>query len=567
VTAMIEFELTDPEGRVKRLTLPDDSVIGKHADCDLRLSGWSVGQRHARIFRVPAGVFIDNLGAFTGIELDGERIEERQGPLGSQNLIGIGRYQLRLLEGMVPMSSACTEKNAGALDQPEQRDDQATATRAVSFADVTLKNVELHWRQRIHSSLLQALDLRRRDVSSMNDAELREEVGMQTRRIMADLEEEIPPEIDRDSLAQQVLDESVGLGPLEALLADVSVTEIMVNRHDEIYVERGGRLELHPASFSSERSVVGVIERIVTPLGRRIDEASPMVDARLKDGSRVNAVIAPLALRGASLTIRKFAKHRMTAEELVARGSMSEAMAEFLRICVVNRRNIVVSGGTGSGKTTLLNILSNFIPMGERIVTVEDSAELQLHHPHLVSLESRPANAEGKGLVGIRELVRNTLRMRPDRIVIGECRGAEALDMLQAMNTGHEGSLTTLHANTPRDALARLETMVLMAGMDLPLAAIREQIASAVNIIVQPTRHACGTRLITSIAEVTGMEGGRFQVQELFRFASQGHEPSRDGHIGKIRGSFTPCGMVPQFYESLAAAGLHMDMDIFREVA
>jgi pilus assembly protein CpaF len=351
-----------------------------------------------------------------------------------------------------------------------------------------------------------------------------------------------------------------GLGPLEALLADEGVSEIMVNRFDEIYVERGGRLVKHPLTFTGDRAVMGVIERIVAPLGRRIDESSPMVDARLKDGSRVNAIIPPLALKGPCLTIRKFAKRKLAATDLVKFGSLSPAMAEFLEVCVVARKNIIVSGGTGSGKTTLLNILSNFIPPGERVITVEDAAELKLHHEHLISLESRPANVEGKGAVPIRDLVKNTLRMRPDRIVVGECRGAEALDMLQAMNTGHEGSLTTLHANTPRDGLARLETMVLMAGMDLPLVAIREQICSAVDVIVQQTRFSCGTRMVTSITEITGMESGKIQIQELFRFHNQGYT----GPDGRIRGVFTGCDIVPTFYEELRAAGRELDIGIFK---
>jgi pilus assembly protein CpaF len=287
-----------------------------------------------------------------------------------------------------------------------------------------------------------------------------------------------------------------------------------------------------------------------------------MVDARLKDGSRVNAIIPPLALKGPCLTIRKFAKRKLTADDLVKFGSLSPAMAEFLEVCVSARKNIIVSGGTGSGKTTLLNILSNFIPPGERVITVEDAAELKLHHEHLISLESRPANVEGKGAVPIRDLVKNTLRMRPDRIVVGECRGAEALDMLQAMNTGHEGSLTTLHANTPRDALARLETMVLMAGMDLPLAAIREQICSAVDVIVQQTRFSCGTRMVTSITEVTGMESGKLQIQELFRFHNQGYT----GPHGRIHGHFTGCDMIPTFYEELRAAGRNVDITLFKPV-
>ena len=278
-----------------------------------------------------------------------------------------------------------------------------------------------------------------------------------------------------------MLNEAVGLGPLEELLADKDVSEIMVNSSQEIYVERNGRIALSPAIFSSDQAVMDIIERIVSPIGRRIDESSPMVDARLKDGSRVNAIIPPLAIKGPTITIRKFPEKRLAAKDLVLFESLSEDMADFLEICVKHKKNVIISGGTGSGKTTLLNVLSNFIPNGERVITIEDAAELKLNHDHLISLESRPSNAEGKGAVSIRDLVKNSLRMRPDRIVGGECRSAEALDMLQAMNTGHEGSLTTLHANTPRDALSRLETMVLMAGMELPLVAIREQIVSAID--------------------------------------------------------------------------------------
>jgi pilus assembly protein CpaF len=344
------------------------------------------------------------------------------------------------------------------------------------------------------------------------------------------------------------------------LLGDASITEIMVNRFDEIFIERAGQLQRYPMSFTSDRTVLGVIERIVTPLGRRIDESSPMVDARLKDGSRVNAVIPPLALKGPTLTIRKFAAKKLQPADLVAYGSISEAMVAFLRVCVVYRKNVIVSGGTGSGKTTFLNVLSNFIPDGERIITIEDAAELRLNHSHLISLEARPANAEGRGAVPIRDLVKNCLRMRPDRIVVGECRGGEALDMLQAMNTGHEGSLTTLHANSPRDALARLETMVLMSGMELPLQAIREQIASAVDIVVQQTRFPCGSRKIVSVAEVTGMEGGRIQLQELFRFERKGRSDQ-----GKVSGEFIACQALPTFYDDLQEQGAALDVGIFSQ--
>jgi len=373
--------------------------------------------------------------------------------------------------------------------------------------------------------------------------------------------------LERRVLDKHVPDDAVGLGPPEALLEDPSGSETMVNRFDEIYIERAGRLLKHPMTFTGNCAVMGVIERIVAPLGRRIDESSPMVDARLKDGSRVNAIIPPLALKGPCLTIRKFSKRKLTSDDLVQFGSVSEDMANFLRISVENRRNVIVSGGTGSGKTTLLNILSNFIPHHERVITVEDAAELKLHHAHLISLESRPANVEGRGAISIRELVRNTLRMRPDRIVVGECRGAEALDMLQAMNTGHEGSLTTLHANTPRDALARLETMILMAGMDLPLTAIREQITSAVHLIVQQTRFACGTRMVTNITEITGMESGKIQIQELFKFVNLGYvRLAVDDTNLKVQGYFTACNTVPHFYEELRDIGVPVDVDIFTAV-
>jgi pilus assembly protein CpaF len=435
--------------------------------------------------------------------------------------------------------------NKDALRTP----DLPQSTDMIAAAD------DVRWRRRLHARLLDGLDLRRRDVSSMSDAVLREEAGRLLAQLI-DTDPELPADIDRAALRQHVLDEAVGLGPLEGLLADEGVTEIMVNRFDEIFVERAGRLRRHPTGFSSERAVLGVIERIVAPLGRRIDESSPMVDARLRDGSRVNAVIAPVALRGASLTIRKFAQRRLEVDDLIAVGAIGAAMARFLCCCVEQRCNVLVSGGTGSGKTTLLNVLSNFIPIGERIITIEDAAELRLRHPHLVSLESRPANVEGRGAIHIRDLVRNALRMRPDRIVIGECRGAEALDMLQAMNTGHEGSLTTLHANTPRDAIARLETLVLMAGMDLPLTAIREQIASAIDIVIQQTRAADGRRRITSIVELTGMESGRIQLQELFRF-----QPPRDAESPD--GLFVGCGLIPSRFTAWRDAGVDIETDLF----
>jgi pilus assembly protein CpaF len=403
------------------------------------------------------------------------------------------------------------------------------------------------------------MDLRRKDVHSMSDEQLRIEAENLIDLIIERLRQELPRDVAVQKLRGNVLNEAVGLGPLESFLEDDTITEIMVNNHQEVFVERAGRLVNSGESFSSDQAVLSVIERIITPLGRRIDESSPMVDARLKDGSRVNAIIPPLAIKGPSLTIRKFAKNRLTFEDIINYGSINREMVEFLKVCVEQRKNIIVSGGTGSGKTTLLNVLSNFIPDGERIITVEDAAELKLYQPNLVSLEARPANLEGRGAVSIRELVKNTLRMRPDRIVVGECRGGEALDMLQAMNTGHDGSLTTAHANSPRDALSRLEVMVLMAGMDLPVTAIREQIASAVNIIVQQTRYSCGSRKISKITEVTGIEGSTIQLQDIFEFRQRGFSEQ-----GKVDGEFAATGFIPSFYETLKAIGVPVDLSIFR---
>jgi pilus assembly protein CpaF len=357
-------------------------------------------------------------------------------------------------------------------------------------------------------------------VSALSDKALRQEAEKCVAELIEDYPE-IDTELKKRVLITLVSAEAVGLGVLESMLSDPSITEIMVNRYDLIYVERNGKIHLHGAVFSSDMAVRAVIDRIVYPLGRRIDESSPMVDARLKDGSRINAVIAPISIHGACLTIRKFSQKTLSMQDLVKRESIDMMIAELLHICMTLRLNLIVSGGTGSGKTTLLNILAQCVTSEQRIVTIEDSAELQIKHPHVISLESRPANAEGSGQITIRDLVRNAMRMRPDRIIVGEVRGAEALDMLVAMNTGHEGSLTTLHANSPRDALARIETLVLMSNIGLPLQAIREQIASAINIIVQQTRLPCGRRLVTHVAEITGTESGVVQLQTLISFDMQ----------------------------------------------
>jgi pilus assembly protein CpaF len=362
---------------------------------------------------------------------------------------------------------------------------------------------------------------------------------------------------ERVRMLEQITDEILGLGPLEPLLRDATITEVMVNGPQQVYIERDGKLELTGVTFQNDEHVMKIIQRIIAPIGRRIDESSPMVDARLVDGSRVNAIIPPLSLVGPVVTIRKFAASPFTVEDLIRFGTATPEMFEFLEACVKARLNVFVAGGTGSGKTTTLNVLSSFIPDDERIVTIEDAAELQLRQEHVVTLEARPSNIEGKGAIPIRELVRNALRMRPDRIVVGEVRSGEALDMLQAMNTGHDGSMSTGHANSPRDMLARLETMVLMAGMDLPLRAIREQTASAVDLIVHQNRLKDGSRKIVSITEVQGMEGDVIVMQDVFTFEQTGVSE------GKIEGRLKPTGIRPKFAEKFEAAGIHLPPDTF----
>lgn len=416
---------------------------------------------------------------------------------------------------------------------------------------------------RIHQKLIEIMDLKSMTPEALNKAdekqilELKEKTTQAIARII-DGDQDIRTSEERQKFAKEVLDEALGLGPLEDLIEDSAVSEIMVNGKDQIFVEVRGKLTRTNLRFTSNKHLLGVIERIVAPVGRRIEEKTPMVDARLHDGSRVHAIIPPLALNGPTLTIRKFAKEILGWEQLVKLETITKEIADFLRGCVEARLNILISGGTGSGKTTLLNIMSSFIPQNERIITVEDSAELQLDQEHVVSLESRPANLQGEGSIDIRELVRNSLRMRPDRIIVGECRGGEALDMLQAMNTGHDGSMTTIHANNPHDCMGRLETLVMFTGMELPSKAIREQISSAINLVVQLNRFSDGSRKISHITEVTGLEGQNLGLQNIFTYKQKGIDKK-----GRVIGAFQPTGLVPKFMDKFREKGIRIPLGMF----
>lgn len=414
---------------------------------------------------------------------------------------------------------------------------------------------------RIHNELIRTVDLKKLLVDTKDDENKEKEVREKTKREISLIVDREAPELareDRSKMIKEILEEALGLGPLEDLLADPDVTEIMVNGYKRIFVEKSGKVQLSPVTFTSNDHLRRIIERIVTPLGRQINDSTPYVDARLKDGSRVNAVIEPLAIDGPALTIRKFKKGGITAERYMEFGSITKNMIDFLRICVENGLNVVISGGTGSGKTSLLNMLSSFIPSNERVITVEDAAELQLQQEHVVRLETRPAAMDGGNAIHIRDLIKNALRMRPDRIIVGECRDGAALDMLQAMNTGHDGSMTTTHANSPRECVARLETLCMMSGMDLPMRAIREQIAGAVNLIVQISRLSDGSRKILSITEVAGMQGDVVTLAEIFRFKETGYDKNR-----RIQGMFQATGTIPSFIQKLSDKGVVIPREIF----
>ncbi len=440
------------------------------------------------------------------------------------------------------------EKQRLAQRRAEQQRRAVQGPRAKSNSDsyADLKN---RIQQRLLAELDPSLDISRKD-------EVRRQIQDLFNAILAE-ENMVLSKAEKERLFEQVVADILGLGPLEPLLNDDTITEIMVNGPKMIFIEQKGKVGLSGTTFESDDHVLRIIDRIVAPLGRRVDESSPYVDARLGDGSRVNVIIRPLSLVGPTITIRKFSRTPLTVKDLIGFGSMTPEIAQFLRACVISALNVVVSGGTGSGKTTLLNVLSSFIPNDERILTIENAAELQLQQEHVVGLESRPPNIEGKGEVTIQDLVVNSLRMRPDRIIVGECRGGEALDMLQAMNTGHDGSLTTLHANSPRDALSRLEVLCLMSGMDLPVRAIKEQVASAIDLIIQQSRMRDGTRKITNVTEIQGMEGEMITMSDIFEYELTGYEG------GNIVGRFRATGIRPKFYERIEDSGINLPANIF----
>ena len=546
--------------------LPDGDfsmLVGRLSECDIVLPGNGVSRRHARIESMNGLLLIEDLNSTGGTYLNGQKTEGKM-VIADSDVVKIDEYTISVVPaGAAPAAAPVQQQQAPPPPPPpvRQKPPQQSQDFKKEFANASvLYEPEIRSLTRsIHEDILEKLNLSEGALKEINKADMRSKLENCLDRTLKERRHEIPSRIPMDLFRQALMDELVGFGPLSPLLRSPKISEIMVNGPNVVFVESGGKLFDSGVRFFNEQHLISIIQRIVEPLGRHVDDASPMVDARLPDGSRVNAIIPPLALHGASVTVRKFADKKLTTDDLIAFGSMTKEMALFLEEAVKARKNILVAGGTGSGKTTLLNVLSQFIPEGERVITVEDSAELKLTHPNLVNLEARPANIEGKGRITIRDLVINTLRMRPDRIIVGECRGAEALDMLQAMNTGHDGSLTTAHANNPRDALTRLENMVMMAGFELPSSAIREQIASALDLIVQQTRMVDGSRKVVKITEITGREGNQILMQDIFTFEQTGLDEK-----GRVQGYHTATGNIPQFVDEMRRSGrLNLDMSVF----
>jgi len=551
----LQLEIKRPDGQPTLFDIEAGVyTVGSDDDCKIRLSHDAVDPRHAILTVRDDGCWIEDLEAEGGTRVNGQPVRGRHEVLAGQ-LVGIGPFTLVIRRAGESAAGGAGEQPGKTSPSLEPETHREEVSARLAEPSPTQKQAV---KAQIHQELVARLDIKRLAASRIDREELEKRALDAIRDIVAEVSHRLPGSMEPDALVKEIHDEALGLGPLEDFLADPDVTEIMVNGYNQVYIEKDGKLLLTDKAFTNASSVLTIIERIVSPLGRRIDESQPYVDARLPDGSRVNAIIPPLSLVGPCLTIRKFSKIPFTDQDLMRFGTMTAQMAEFARLCVLLRKNIIVSGGTGSGKTTLLNVLSSYLPPGDRIVTIEDAAELRLEQLHVVRLESRPPNIEGKGAVAIRDLVRNALRMRPDRIVVGECRGGEALDMLQAMNTGHDGSLTTVHANSPRDVISRLETMVLMSGMDLPSRAIREQIASAIDLIVHEARYSDGTRKVNRVSEVIGLEGDQITMQDIFQYRQTGVDEK-----GRVQGKFEPTGSVPTFTEDIQKRGLTLDRSMF----
>lgn len=510
----------------------ESATLGTSNENTIVLEGRKVAKCHAQFDLKDDGVYVVNRATLKPLYVAGQKVE-RFGPLTIDDDIQIADYCIKVK--VTNVDPNYPNEKEGAVDKQKQ--------------------LYQLWQRKLHDIVAAEISAQSINLNAENASEVvKNIVGRAASNLTG-----IPPGIDATKIAMRVYGELVGYGPLESLLKNRAVSEIMVNAYDEIFYEEAGQNKLFNGSFTDNEALTAIIKRMVASSGRHIDDKSPLVDATLPNGSRINAVIPPLAIRGPSLTLRKFSEEKLSAAHLINHGTLNSDMLQFLSVAVSQRKNMVIAGGTGTGKSTLLNVLSSYIPDSERIVTIEDAAELSLSQRNRVALESRPPDAYGNGEIQIRDLVKNALRMSPDRIIVGECRSGEALDMLQAMNTGHDGSLTTIHSNTPRDCISRLEVLVLMSGVELPISAIRNQIASAVDIIVQITRFPCGSRKVTSISEVCGVEGGTVQLGELFTFQQNGYDKN-----GKVLGQFAATGVVPSFYEQLRERGISVDMSIFQ---
>lgn len=545
-------------GKSRMVEIPENSVLslGRLESSDIVLNDMAVSRRHATIFSNGGECFIEDNASTAGTWINGEKILGRR-KISNSDKIKIGSFEITV--SMPERGQPVASRIIPLPENAPQNSSSRMPLYDVQTSTEMYSDIMLELARTVQSRVLEILNMSGTSANKISAEAMKPKVEDALEQILREIRHRIPSGIQIEKFRAVLMDDLIGFGPLSPLLRDPDISEIMINGPDNIFIESKGIQYRTAVRFNGESHLQSIIQRIVEPLGRHIDAASPMVDARLDDGSRVNAVIPPLSLDGSLVTIRKFASKKLTDDDLIKFGSLNRPMALFLKEAVRSRQNILVSGGTGSGKTTLLNILSQFIPEKERVITVEDSAELKLSHENLCRLEARPANIEGQGRVTIRDLVINTLRMRPDRIIVGECRGAEALDMLQAMNTGHDGSMTTCHANNPRDALSRLENMVMMAGFELPSSAIREQIASAINLIVQQTRMPDGSRKIVKITEVCGRENNTILLQDIFSYEQEGYDENF-----KVVGRHTATGNIPRFMEELRQSGdLKLDMSVF----